>query len=521
MIRFFLLIILLLISSFPAFSISGYEQTVKLPYGVSLTYSDLIKLSETQFPEGGLKEKLYRQLNIPIVHQLQEEVNFSKNNKLSNFFRVASWNIERGFNVDSIEKVFLLGKALNDPLTQIQDEISALSKADIIIINEADIGLPRTNYENIPERLSNLLKMGYVFGTEFIEVDPYQLGVKKFTREERVYLDEKALKQLDKIDPLRFYGLHGSCILTRYLIRRAKIVRLPDCYNWYLEESKKLSVLEFARRETAEKIFSSKILNELRHGGRMAIVIDLELPNSQIITVVATHLENRCLPECRVRQLQFLLNGLKNIRNPLILAGDFNTTGTDVSPTSVKKEVLKKVKDPGFIAKQAILSLTPVTLVQNLILNTTNALRKFQDPTTKNIPIFLPNKERKLFDLIKEFRFIDGNSFDFRGTVGKTYGGYESFLSNSNERGLKGFIPTFELERHFGVAKYKLDWFFVKPLNLNNPRDEKGSYAYAPYFGRTLQLVNKAYGEKISDHDPIIVNIFVPPTSLLYQPSMP
>ena len=165
------------------------------------------------------------------------------------------------------------------------------------------------------------------------------------------------------------------------------------------------------------------------------------------------------------------------------------------------------MKDPQYIAKQAIVSLTPVTLAQNLILNTANVFRQFKDPTTKHIPVILPNKERKFFDLLKEFKFNDGGAFDVRGISKKTHLGHAGLLSNSNERELKGFKPTFELERNLGIAKYKLDWFFVKPLSLKDSNNKNGSYAYAPHFGRTLGLVNRVFGKKISDHDPVTIDV--------------
>lgn len=490
-------------------------QTNKQNEGIYINYYDLVELCRGMPQHALLSAKLEKQLNTPIVKQPQEgEEKFLHENSLGDFFRVASWNIERGFNIDKIEKVFS-SQITSNIDEKLQEEIKVLKGASIIVFNEVDIGLPRTKYENIGKRLANTLKMGYVFGTEFIEVDPYQLGIKKFTEEERAFLEDKALKQLDNIDKEKYHGLHGTLILSKYPILNAKIIRLPECYKWYEEESSKLSTLELVRRGAAEKVFSSKVLTELRHGGRMAIASDLLLPNKQKITVIATHLENRCLPECRYKQFEFLLNRLRNIRNPLILAGDLNTTGTDASPTSVKKEVLKKVKDPAFIAKQAILNLTPLTIAQNLILNTTNLLRNFKDPTTKNIPIILPNKERKIFDLLKEFRFNDDGAFDLRGTLEKSYEGKYALLSNSNERDIKGFKPTFELVRSLGVAKYKLDWIFVKPLNLKESNDKEGPYAYSPHFGRTLQSVNRSFDGKISDHDPITVDIPIGEAQLL------
>lgn len=513
MIRKFLLIVLFIISLNSSFYFSGFCQESESGNDRTkfyLNYQDLVELSKTPTPSGELKQKLDNQLSIPtVVQPLVKEDGFLEGMILGEFFRVVSWNIERGFNEDKIEQI-LSGTNLPRQVfdnKEIQEELNILKEASIIILNEVDIGLPRTKYQNVAKKLSTILKMGYVFGTEFAEVEPYQLGIKKFTEQERTYLEPQTLEQLDNIDKEKFKGLHGTAILTKYPILNAKIIRLPDCYDWYKEEQSKLSALELVRREAAEKIFSSKVLSELRHGGRMAIVAELLLPNNQKVTVVATHIENRCLPECRVKQVEFLLGRLRNVKNPLILGGDFNTTGTDASPVSVKSEVLKRVKDPSYVAKQAILYLTPLGIVENLGLSTANAFRQFKDPTTKHIPIILPNKERKLFDLIKEFRFNDGYAFDVRGLPEKSHKGYYALFSNSNERELKGFKPTFELQRNFGVGKYKLDWFFIKPLNLKDSNDKNGSYAYAPHFGRTLQAVNMAFGERVSDHDPVTVDV--------------
>ena len=474
---------------------AAYDQPAINQDKIFINYGDLVKFSNSAKLEGLYGEKLKKQLNTPIIYQPSKtSTPFLSSNKLGSFFRVASWNIERGFFAWRIAEIF---NYVDDLKTnpELQEQLDEFSKASVIILNEADIGIPRTSYENIPKKIANAFKMGYVFGTEFLEVDPYQLGVKKFTDTERVFLEQDALNQLDNIQKEKYSGLHGTAILTKYPILNARIIRLPDCYSWYFEEMKKLSAIELARRGAAKTIFSEKILTELRHGGRMALLVDLLLPNNQKITVVGTHLENRCLPECRVKQLSFLLEKIKGINNPVILGGDFNTTGTDASPVTIKKEVLKRVKDPEFIVGQAILSLTPITIVQDFAINTINKIRNFKDPTIKHIPVILPNKERKIFDLIKDFKFSDGVVFDVSGDSKNSFNGKSGFLGNSNERELKGFKPTFELERPFGVARYKLDWFFVKPYN-----------GYAPYFGRTLEKLNRNYG-KISDHDPIIVDI--------------
>ncbi len=61
----------------------------------------------------------------------------------------------------------------------------------------------------------------------------------------------------------------------------------------------------------------------------MALIADLaipELPTGEA-TIVATHLENKCKPACRRQQMQALLAEVKEEKNPVVLAGDLNTTG--------------------------------------------------------------------------------------------------------------------------------------------------------------------------------------------------
>jgi hypothetical protein len=47
---------------------------------------------------------------------------------------------------------------------------------------------------------------------------------------------------------------------------------------------------------------------------------------------------------------------------------------------------------------------------------------------------------------------------------------------------------------------------FVKS-NLTDPLDTDGSYQFAPHYGETLTELNNNLYEKISDHDPNVVDI--------------
>ncbi|MND03604.1 hypothetical protein D3C83_235120 [compost metagenome] len=56
------------------------------------------------------------------------------------------------------------------------------------------------------------------------------------------------------------------------------------------------------------------------------------------------------------------------------------------------------------------------------------------------------------------------------------------------------------------VGKMKLDWILVKAY-LKDPRDDNGTYRFAPHFARTLGSVNYALATRLSDHDPISVDL--------------
>lgn len=432
-----------------------------------LSYTDICKLSTQQKPQGRLFFKLQKQLSTPYV--------FNQNyNKTLNkpYLRIAHWNIERGFNIEKIKNIF------TRKVPVYNKEISDFIKSDIISLNEADIGMPRTRYKNVVHELASAINYNYAFATEFIELSP--------------------VLYKENIDSGRYLGLHGNALLSRYPIKNAWIIRLPEYYKWYESEINKKSPLEYARRAGAKAIFKENILNEVRHGGRNALVANIELPNKEIITVVSVHLEDRCFAVCRFNQFKYLLDHLKGLRRPVVIAGDLNTTTTDSTPTSFKKEFAKRIKDPHFVARQIAFAAIPgVPIAGSLISVGLSKLFQYKDPASPSIPVLFPNEERKLFNYVKDFKFSDGEGFDTNGDSKKSSNGKIGLFANSNERQLKGFESTFKFEEPRLIAYFKLDWFFVKP---------KGK-RFQPFNGQTLKLVNEVFGSKISDHDPITVDL--------------
>jgi endonuclease/exonuclease/phosphatase family metal-dependent hydrolase len=242
----------------------------------------------------------------------------------------------------------------------------------------------------------------------------------------------------------------------------------------------------------------------------MAIVADIEVPQSPtgVVTVVCPHLEDYAKPSGREEQLRFLLGEIQGISNPVILTGDFNTTGSSARPVSTRRVILNSLKDYRFWARQALFLIMPVPGL-GYAFRAANYFKNFHDPTTVNVPLLLGNRSRKMFEDIKGFRFSDGGKFDFSGDKSFSYGHRGKLLADSNQRAWKGFTPTFAFQRTFKglIGRYKIDWFFIKRPSGDPSVPGRGVTAFSPHLGRTLQLVNDSLEPRISDHCPITINL--------------
>ncbi|HEX2271506.1 MAG TPA: endonuclease/exonuclease/phosphatase family protein, partial [Pyrinomonadaceae bacterium] len=279
-------------------------------------------------------------------------------------------------------------------------------------------------------------------------------------------------------------------------------------HDWYAEEKDGISKLEEGKRKGAGLVFGEKIVREVRRGGRMMLLADIadaNIPGGEL-TVVATHLEAKSKPSERLKQLEEILAQIQPIRHPVILAGDMNTSGSDSRPTSFEREVKKRLGSTKFWATQGIKYATGVGLIYDLTVGIVKMQRVKNDPTVKSVKFVSENPEEKFFDTLKDFRFADGGAFDFRGSKAHSIGASGETLSDSNERAKKGFASTLELRGKITIA-LKLDWIFVKPLGLTDPNDRDQPFQFAPQFGRTLKTLNYSLKDRISDHNPLIVDL--------------
>src|SRR3984957_18331725 len=178
--------------------------------------------------------------------------------------RVVDWNIDRGLKLRGV--IEFLGSA----------------KADIILLQEADLNARRTRHVNVSKEIAQKLEMNYVFGREFQE-----------------------LTQGSKKSP----AYHGQATLSRWPLSNSRIIRFQKQSNfwrphWFLPDVPPL---------------------QERLGGRLALVSDANIAGKTIVTY-NIHLESRGDDQLRFAQLAEALEDSKRHtpNTAVLLTGDFN-----------------------------------------------------------------------------------------------------------------------------------------------------------------------------------------------------
>jgi endonuclease/exonuclease/phosphatase family metal-dependent hydrolase len=487
-----------------------------------LTYDDLVALGTGKKFSDGLGDRLHDITTTPFLsneaYYRGAKPHRPKLSQLGSSLRLVTWNIEQGLELDEIKLLFahteeFLRQAKRNEqkadIAQMRQDIEVLKSADIIVLNEVDWGLKRTGYRAVVRELGDDLNMNWAFGVEFIEIDPVSLGTEKLAEWKNKAERQRLLAEI-RVDKSMLQSLQGTVVLSRYPILEARLEPFPTVgYDWYLGEKHALSPLEKGKRIGVKTAFLEKITRQIRRGGRTSLIVTLEVPDlkEKRLTVAATHLESNAAPEIRRKQMAELLLLLQDIRNPVIIAGDLNTTGSDASPTSIKKQIYQRLGSAGFWANTGAKYATGYGLLYDVVRGSLNTAKNQDDPTAMNIPLMGPNPEALMFNMLEEFRFRDGDAFDFRGNENRTINGTQRTLANSNQRDTKGFATTYEFERALGiVGKMKLDWILVKAY-LKNPHDDAGPYRFAPHFARTMESINYALVNRLSDHNPISVDL--------------
>ena len=499
------------------------------------TYQELVTLGEQEKVDPALAAKLHTLLTTPFVNNVAYFSGIKPMRPdvkgMGPSLRIVEWNIERGAEFDAI-KLSLTNKdgfiakvhseaANNTSTTKVDDQVlsaqmDVLQSADVLVLNEVDWGMKRSDYRAVVKDLADALKMNWAYGVEFVEIDPKILGTQSFANVENE-AERKDLDELFSTDKARLLALHGNAILSRYPLRDVKLVPFQyQAYDWYNGE-KKYGAAEAGKRKGASVVFGEQIVREVRRGGRTNLIATIDVPDlpEREVTIVSTHLENRTTPKGRVKEADELLDMIRPIHNPVVIAGDMNTMGQDGTNLSLKSAALKKINDPAFWATQGVKYATGVGLIID-VASFGFKTAKFQaDPTASGVPLLAANPEQGFFKDLDKYRFDDGTRIDFRGDATLSVNGRGGTLGNSNERASKGFVTTFALPRTLGaVGKFRLDWIFVKSYLKNDP-GAADSYRFAPAFARTMNETNEALDPRLSDHAAISVDLPIT------QPALP
>jgi endonuclease/exonuclease/phosphatase family metal-dependent hydrolase len=184
------------------------------------------------------------------------------------FVRVAHWNVEKGKHLDAVIEAFRTHPVLR--------------WADLISINEADVGMNRSAQRFVARELGGALGMHVAFAPCYLEFS-------------KGYGDDLLMPGENTV------ALQGNAILSRYELRSVRVIELPVCFDHF---------------EHAEK----------RIGRRNALAADVTV-NGRAMSFVTTHLEVRNAPSCRAKQMAAIVSELRRegVPEAAVIAGDFNS----------------------------------------------------------------------------------------------------------------------------------------------------------------------------------------------------
>ena len=193
--------------------------------------------------------------------------------------RAAVFNVEHGYRIAEIADFLETCPELRD--------------ADILFGNEFDDGTERSGNIDVSRALADRLGYQYAYALEFIEL----------------------------VNPNDKKGYEGNTLFSRWPIVRAESLYLPEGYNWYYDEQKRI-------------------------GARVAVLCELDV-NGRHIGAVSLHLENRTSPEKRALQVEAILTRANELFPglPVVIGGDFNTNGFDYSSEAAEEQYAQQNKD--------------------------------------------------------------------------------------------------------------------------------------------------------------------------------
>ncbi len=183
--------------------------------------------------------------------------------------RATAWNIERGLRLDEI-------------IHTLRDH-TLLNQSDVLLLTELDYGMARTGNRFVAREIAEALGMSYAFAPSYVNLS-------------------KGAGLESRAEGENAEALHGNAVLSRYPLRRAWSVALPN---------------------GKDKMRG----NEKRLGSQRAVVAEVEHPSGAFRTV-SVHLDAHSSQQHRRRQMSVVLDFLDTLtpRLPVLIGGDWNTT---------------------------------------------------------------------------------------------------------------------------------------------------------------------------------------------------
>jgi endonuclease/exonuclease/phosphatase family metal-dependent hydrolase len=183
--------------------------------------------------------------------------------------RATAWNIERGLRLDEIIRTLR--------------EHPVISQSDVLLLTELDYGMARSGNRFVAREIAEALGMAYAFAPSYINLS-------------------KGAGLESRAEGENAEALHGNAVLSRYPLRRAWSVALPNGKDKMRGREKRL-------------------------GSQRAVVAEVEHPSGSF-RMVSVHLDAHSSQQHRRRQMSVVLDFLDTLKPelPVLIGGDWNTT---------------------------------------------------------------------------------------------------------------------------------------------------------------------------------------------------
>lgn len=214
--------------------------------------------------------KLFQEIKHQIYH-ITNGVEWKitqKNTKIPDKIRIVAWNVERGKNLEGMIDLF--------------QNNAILSKADVLLLSETDIGMGRSGNRNVPYELASALEMNYCFANSYLVISKGDVG-------EQDHNIENSL------------SMHGISMLSKFQIIGCRIVPLYRVKDAFYSSEKRL-------------------------GQRKGLICQIKI-GGQIYDFAVTHLDFRASPKQRSIQMNSLLRVLSTSQaKAQFIGGDMNSS---------------------------------------------------------------------------------------------------------------------------------------------------------------------------------------------------